>query len=596
MRQFLLPILGFLVLSSTAFSQDAFVPADVAAGDLNPRQTELLHHLQSMQQFVAAELVTVNLDALYGQEADLRLSSASSLTMTRTQLEQNIREDVASYTWYGRGQSVGTHAILVVRGDMATGTIRDGGNLYFVRPLTGGLHVVAKINENEFVDHDASFEQIEDNSAIFYENNDVNSILEASSQASGGSEIIYIIVGYTPTAASEVGDIDALVLLAIAETNTSYDNSNVQPDVALAHKFELAQNESGSFSTDLNRLIATSDGWYDEVHPLRDTHGGDVGVMITGNNGGLCGLASSILASSDSQAFAVASQTCATGYYTFGHEVGHLQGARHNPETDPNTSPFAYGHGKYETSDSWRTVMSYNCPGGCTRVTQWSNPDVDYLGTPTGDITTRDNARVLDETADYIAGFRPDPVPVELVSFDGILNNGVVQLTWETSSETNNSGFEIQRLIGSDWTALGFVSGYGTTTEAHSYNFTDSNLSEAVSHLTYRLKQIDYDGAFEYSPEVEITVGAPDSFTLLNAYPNPFNPATTVSFSLPASANVVVEVFDMLGRKVETLVNTSLDEGFHSTVWDASNAPSGLYLVRMSANGHTTTQQVTLLK
>ncbi|MCH7638281.1 MAG: hypothetical protein IH855_02290 [Bacteroidetes bacterium] len=243
--------------------------------------------------------MTVNLDALQQSSALIYVPSVGEIPMARTRTQANLREDVYSYTWYGSEQGSSASAILVVRNDDVTGTIRASGQLYFVRPLTDGLHAIARMDESGFVDHDAGFSDVEDASADFYETHDVNSMLEASEPGVLGGIVIYLIVAYTPIAASEVGDIDALILLAVAETNTSYANSNIEPRVALTHKFGLTQNESGSFSTDLSRLINTSDGWYDEIHPLRDAHGGDVGLMITRDYGGSCGLASSILAPND---------------------------------------------------------------------------------------------------------------------------------------------------------------------------------------------------------------------------------------------------------------------------------------------------------
>src|SRR5690606_7016412 len=221
---------------------------------------------------------------------------------------------------------------------------------------------VVRLDESRFVDHDPGFAEVERETAAHFERYPVS--LPVGPSPLGGTPLIHVLVAYTPQAAAQVGDIDALVQLAIDETNLQYANSDITANVALAHAYQTGQNGSGSFGTDLNRLQNPSDGFFDEVHGLRDTYGGDVVVLITRSYGGSCGQARTILATDASEAFAAASQSCATGYYTFGHEIGHLQGARHNPEMDPNTSPFAYGHGKYWQAGSWRTVMSYDCPGG----------------------------------------------------------------------------------------------------------------------------------------------------------------------------------------------------------------------------------------
>ncbi|MDX1440189.1 MAG: zinc-dependent metalloprotease [Rubricoccaceae bacterium] len=597
MRQTLLLFSALLIASAPVSAQTLLQPADIERDQMTSRQSELLAHLESLSAFVEAEIVTVDLEALQQSSVSLRTPAGDLLSIDQAHTEANLGEDVASFTWYGQPEPSGETSIFVVRGSMVTGTIRANSQLFFLRPLSGDLHALALMDENAFIDHEPDFAEVEARSAAFYQTRAGTSILDAirAGNAQGGN-MVYVIVGYTPMAASQVGDIDALILLAIAETNTGYSNSDIEPRAALAHKFETAQNGSGSFSTDVPRLIATSDGWYDEIHPLRDTYGADVGILMTRNYGSSCGRASTILADDATEAFAGVAQDCATGYYTFAHEIGHLQGARHNPETDPSSSPFTYGHGKYYAPGSWRTVMSYNCSSGCTRVLHWSNPDVDYLGEPTGDVTLRDNARVLDETAEHIADFRPDPIPVELISFTGILDNQRVLLEWSTSSETNNAGFEVQRAAPEGWTVLGFVSGHGTTTEAQSYSFFDVGLDATSGSATYRLKQIDYDGAFEYSAEIEVSLGTPDSFALNSAYPNPFNPSTTVTFTLPATTDVRVDVLDVLGRQVATLAQGMLDAGYHTATWEPATAPSGTYIVRMIANGRSSTYPITLLK
>jgi hypothetical protein len=142
----------------------------------------------------------------------------------------------------------------------------------------------------------------------------------------------------------------------------------------------------------------------DNVHALRDTYGADMVVLVSDVNG-YCGQADAIYANSSS-AFAIVDYDCATGYYSFGHELGHLQGARHNPENDPTSSPFSYGHGYQDPQQNWRTVMAYNCSSNCTRQLFWSNPNKTYGGTATGTNSLSDNARVLNATAATMAAFK----------------------------------------------------------------------------------------------------------------------------------------------------------------------------------------------
>ena len=142
------------------------------------------------------------------------------------------------------------------------------------------------------------------------------------------------------------------------------------------------------------------------MHGLRDRYAADVAVLLTGR-GNYCGVA--WLYPGAESAFGVVAQDCATGYYSFAHEIGHVQGARHNPQIDAGTTPFAYGHGYYYEPGRWRTIMSYDCTGQSTRIGIFSSPLLVYPnpgGDPAGTVATHDNSRVLRETARIIADFR----------------------------------------------------------------------------------------------------------------------------------------------------------------------------------------------
>jgi hypothetical protein len=175
-----------------------------------------------------------------------------------------------------------------------------------------------------------------------------------------------------------------------------------------------------------------------------------------------------------------------------------------------------------------------------------------------------------------------DAWPVELVSFEATANGTNVNLKWATASEINNSGFEVQRNAGSEFVTVGFVQGHGTTTETQEYSYNDNNLSSGS--YTYRLKQVDYDGTFEYSDAVEVEVVV-NTFALGQNYPNPFNPSTKISFSLPADSRVTLSVFNLLGEEVATVLNSNMVAGNHSIDFDAAGLNSGVYFYRINAQG-----------
>src|SRR5690606_9042957 len=283
-----------------------FPDAPVSAADLNPTQAAYLAHLEALPAFDGALLVAPDLGALTADAVSIALPGGAVALAT----ERRAARSAGDFTWYGTGDSFLNHAVLVVREGQITGTVRTGGRLYAVRPLTGGVHAVVRLDESRFVDHDPGFAEVERETAAHFERYPVS--LPVGPSPLGGTPLIHVLVAYTPQAAAQVGDIDALVQLAIDETNLQYANSDITANVALAHAYQTGQNGSGSFGTDLNRLQNPSDGFFDEVHGLRDTYGGDVVVLITRSYGGSCGQARTILATDASEAFAAASQSCAT--------------------------------------------------------------------------------------------------------------------------------------------------------------------------------------------------------------------------------------------------------------------------------------------
>lgn len=187
-------------------------------------------------------------------------------------------------------------------------------------------------------------------------------------------------------------------------------------------------------------------------------------------------------------------------------------------------------------------------------------------------------------------------VPVELTSFNASLKDAGVLLEWVTATEINNMGFEIQRNLSDIWETIGFVEGKGTTSEITNYHFFN-DLSEFnySAKLQYRLKQIDYNGAFSYSEIVEVEF-IPENYSLLQNYPNPFNPTTTISFKLAKSNFVTLQIYNILGNEILTLVNQVMPGGKHEIKFDAVGVPSGVYLYTITAGDFVDTKKMILMK
>jgi len=187
-------------------------------------------------------------------------------------------------------------------------------------------------------------------------------------------------------------------------------------------------------------------------------------------------------------------------------------------------------------------------------------------------------------------------LPVELVSFTALADGDGVILNWVTASETENAGFEVeQRREGGPvlWVSRGFVEGHGTTTETQRYTYRVGAL-EPGAHVM-RLKQVDFDGTAAYSANVSLVVDSP-VYTLYPAYPNPFNPVTTIRYVLPRPADVTLIVYDSIGRQVRLLWSGQQPAGSFEATFDASGLSSGVYVYRLDADGWGQTNYAVLLR
>ncbi len=200
-----------------------------------------------------------------------------------------------------------------------------------------------------------------------------------------------------------------------------------------------------------------------------------------------------------------------------------------------------------------------------------------------------------------------DITPINLESFTAMNNGNDIILKWRTATETNNSGFEVQRLLlnidslyreddepGEDWMNIDFVKGNGTISKPQDYLFQDKNLRG--ESYRYRLKQINFDGSFEYSKTITVKVDAPLEFVLYQNYPNPFNPTTTLRYSIPKQSFVSLKVYDILGKEIQTLVNEEKPAGVYELNWKAANLPSGIYIYKLKTGNFISLKKMVLLK
>ncbi len=208
--------------------------------------------------------------------------------------------------------------------------------------------------------------------------------------------------------------------------------------------------------------------------------------------------------------------------------------------------------------------------------------------TPNNNDGTLNNFALNGSTSNWVSSLAP--LPVELSFFTGRVENGRVILNWQTATEVQNYGFEVEQASSSTsprqgWEKIGFVSGAGNSNSPHNYSFTDQ--PTGGTSFSYRLKQIDNDGHYKYYDAITVTLKSSGKAELMQNSPNPFNPTTAIKFFIPNSSDVTIKIYDMLGREVTTLVNNQTEAGYHIVYWNGRDsygrdASSGVYLYRLT--------------
>lgn len=364
-------------------------------------------------------------------------------------------------------------------------------------------------------------------------------VAEGASLVDDGSRID-VYVGYTPgaKAAAEANQQDILTLIntAIAETNTGYANSGVNQRVVLVGTAEYAYTEPGSWITMLNNWSGASDGYMDAAHTARELAKADEMILLV-NDSASCGMAwimgsGSISPAFAPNAFSVVAWDCATGYYSFAHEMGHNMGANHNREAGTGMGAYpAYSYGSWiwipgTGRYDYRTIMAYNTNGyvdinrsgntltyNSLRVNRWANPDVIYAGQPTGAGLSAPypayDALTLNNTAFAVAQFRDGAAPIAPTGLTATkLSATSIRLDWaDTSSDETRFRIERALISGGDWVEIDQVGPDLIT-------YTDESI---LSGANYRYRVLSDNGNGRTASDEVIVAAAPAAPTGLTA-------------------------------------------------------------------------------
>ncbi len=457
-----------------------------------------LDRMADMKSLDGADRITLNLfeDVL--------------LTAVKDRLE---RRSLTDYSWFGHiANAPHSQVILTVeRGSMAGNiTVEDEHYgvkaIYQIRPAPGGLHEIREIDQSDFKEGNAD-QGKSDYIPVFTPDRD----LLLGSQADDGSTIDVMVL-YTDTAAAATANIAAEVQLGMDETNQSYINSGINQRIRLAHKAQVSYPETGNLCgsdpNDLARLQGKADGYLDNIHGWRDTYTADIVSLWVENGGSYCGCGyfmSNVSTTFAEYAFNVVARNCATGYYSFGHEMGHNMGAMHDWYVDTGTTPYAYAHGHVNTANQWRTIMAYNnkCVDigiSCTRIQYWSNPTVNYGGQPTGiaegQSEAADNRKALNNTAYTVANFRAGGTAGSLL-LAGLTatTNGLVYYTTNLNTWVYGRG-QLNRMVVGDFDGDGQADDLAGIASNDTLWYT-TNGGTSWTNIPGRLKRIvvgNFDG------------------------------------------------------------------------------------------------------
>ncbi|MBL3657861.1 zinc-dependent metalloprotease [Fulvivirga sediminis] len=529
-----LALLSVFFVSITGMAQQRlFTEFSQQRNTIDGKSAQILENVGRKAVGEQVQVLNFNTDALQASQLLINIQG-KEFEFVLDELDIRNSDD---FSWHGHEKGgVGYMVLVYSKGEMA-GNLFVSGRTYSISPFGTGAVTFYEINPASYPpDHPEGAKQ-----KVYDMTGNAGSVKQ------NAETVIRVLVAYTSSAESGVAglgysDITLFLQEAISETNQSFINSNVAHRLKLAVNIEVGYNESSSSERDLDRFISTSDGYMDEIHSYRNYYSADVGVLII-NNDDYCGVASGIGSNANS-AFCVVHYECVLGYYSFAHEIAHLHGCRHNSEVDPNTSPFAYGHG-YISPGNWRTIMAYNNYCNCPRIQYWSNPDISYGGRAMGNSSTSDNARVLDATAPTVSNYRTAVTNLNLAGGASLADNESGEAI-ATSSITLSSGFNVA--YGAVFKATTGVPAAGAAIAENTLMYVQDNVVNADA------------------------IGE----EFLQVFPNPTTGMVDVKF-MNSDDEFQMELFDANGTEIYRMDYSNLE----SVRINLSNKPSGIYYIQI---------------
>jgi hypothetical protein len=586
-------LLTALMMSSTpaaSQSSHSFI-SFISSPELTPDQNHYAKVLIGSEYVELYRYCVVDIAQLQQPTVDLELFDGTTYSVRQRKVDTR---SASSFSWFGRNDDPQGSVVFTVNREHVTGWIHIGSAQYSIYPLGDGLHLMYKVKQTGQQDESdegyrkmlerAIESQLPDKPEIDRE----TGLQKPHGSLLAGNCKVRVAVCYTDNVASALADELGFVQSCIDVTNDCYNNSSINFDVELAVTYENNYSETSDADADLDNFHDINDGVLDEIDDKRTYYDADLAVLVVENMDDYCGLAWTVAITDYDESYCVVKRTCAVDNYSFPHELGHLYGARHDCYVDLNIIPYACGHGYVNQADEWRTVMAYNnqCEDDgddCERIPYFSNPDVDYLGDPTGTtcfwpLCEKNNEETHESSRDEIADNEvsvSDKVFPSETFFDGE-GGDVIALESVTNSTTYdiNSGAEVTWRAGTEIIlAPGFTAEPGSVFNAY--------LDECTA---LRLEEEDASEG----------ITRQSGYLIASAFPNPFSSETQLRLQVLKEGNLDIRLFDLSGKELMAVVpNGFFDSGTYSFVVNPDGLSDGVYILRVALDGEMIAIKIT---
>lgn len=576
MNRIILTIISLLLLSSWAVGQNLIEPT----GQKSSKNVAILNNRIAVVDY---QNILIDLNVLQQKAVAISFFDLHS-TVFKDKLEVRGQKN---FSWFGSSEDKMTSVILTVLGDDIQGVITQNTEVYRIETVEDNYYIT-KIDQSRYPKEECfkvEHGKVDNNNSFFSSDGHTEHGLTPLYKKISGEPFtcrLRLLVMYTPAARDAVSNIQATIQLAVDEMRQSFVNSEIEQEVELVYVGEVDYAESGFFygrssEDDLIRFAREGDGHMDDVHILREKHQADICVLISADRQ-LCGIAAGLKVSSE-YAFCIVNHDCATGNYSFAHEIGHLIGCDHgrddlNLQSSGIDYPYDYAFGYKSPANDWRTIMSFNCPDECPRLLFWSNPDVNRGSVPMG--TAQDNnARLIREKIPNAMSYL-DPADIvqvkdrhirkshegDIIAIEKVETDEEVTVK-EDMSYSFRAGGEV--VLNDRFTAEG-----GTDFVAEIVNVDNCGQADG--------EEANFGGHFVLDEALVNSTSINNMLIGYKVYPNPTSDIVNISFSTVPSSEVGIKVYNFLGQEVLRHGENNRG-GFFQKTLDVSQLENGVYFI-----------------